>query len=110
MLEIFKTIKGISPPITKVLFAVRENHYSLKKFRNLKCNTIKTEKYGANRISYKGAQLWNQLPQAIKYSETINLFKSRIKRSNQINQIKTLFNVSISVVQGQNINCLPGLI
>ena len=32
MLEILKTIQGISPPITKDLFAVRENHYNLKNF------------------------------------------------------------------------------
>ena len=79
MLEIYKCTNGLSPPIMNGIFNLRNNPFNLRNYRELKCQNINTVRYGLNTISYKGPQLWQQLSQSIKSSNTPTIFKNRIK-------------------------------
>ena len=79
VLEIYKNLNGLAPPIVKDIFTVINNHYNLRNFRELKCQNIKTLKHGLNTVSYKGPQLWQLVPESIKLSKTSTIFKDRIK-------------------------------
>ena len=79
MIEIYKCLNHLSPPIMKNFFTIRENCYNLRNFRDLESGSVKTVNCGLNTILYRGPQLWQQVPEYIKNSENLNLFKSRLK-------------------------------
>ena len=79
MIEIYKCLNHFSPPIMKNFFTIRENCYNLRNFRDLESGSVKTVNCGLNTILYRGPQLWQQVPEYIKNSENLNLFKSRLK-------------------------------
>ena len=79
MIEIYKCLNGLSPPIMNDFFTYRQNNYSIRNFRELDCENVNTINCGLNTLSYKGSQLWQQLPEFIKKSENINSFKLNLK-------------------------------
>ena len=62
------------------IFQKQENYYSLRDLRSLVSKRKYTTSYGINTISFRGPQIWQDLPQEIKNSDSLNLFKSIIKR------------------------------
>ena len=62
------------------IFQKQENYYSLRDLRSLVSKRKYTTSYGINTISFRGPQIWQDLPQEIKNSDSFNLFKSNIKR------------------------------
>ena len=79
MIEIYKLLNGLSPPIMNDLFNIREMQYNLRNFRELQSYNVRTVRFGLETISFKGPQLWQQLPEDIKNSDSLNLFKHKIK-------------------------------
>ncbi len=78
--EIFKALHGSTPIYIKDLFEEKEKIYNLHSTVSLKkpkCNTVT---YGLNSFRYKGAQIWNNLPNEIKNSITLAEFKNQIKK------------------------------
>ena len=63
MIEIFKCLKGISPPIMNEIFRLRNIPYTERNPRNLDSRLPKTVYCGLETIAYKGPQLWQQLPE-----------------------------------------------
>ena len=61
-------------------FSYRKMSYNLRSFREIECENVNTLNCGLNTLTYKGSQLWQQIPDFIKSSENINLFKSKIKQ------------------------------
>ena len=60
MIEIFKCLKGISPPI------MNEIRNTIRNPRDLDSRLPKTVYCGLETIAYKGPQLWQQLPAKMK--------------------------------------------
>ena len=82
MTEIYKFDKGLSPPIVKDLFKARENVFNIRNFQTFATNTKHTTKYGTETITYRAPQLWNQLPDDIKSSTSLSVFRNKIKSWN----------------------------
>ena len=79
LIEVYKNLNGLSPPIMLDLFTTRENIYNLRNFRELHCEKKKTIRYGTETITYKAAQSWELLLCDIKSSPTFIEFKDKIK-------------------------------
>ncbi len=78
--EIFKALHGSTPICIRNLFEEKDKYYNLHPTVSLKqpkCNTVT---YGLNLIRYKGAKIWNDLPNKIKNSITLAEFKNTIKK------------------------------
>ncbi len=76
--EIFKALHGSTPIYIKDLFEEKDKIYNLRSIVSLKqpkCNTVT---YGLNSFRYKGAKIWNDLPNKIKISITLTEFKNQI--------------------------------
>ena len=80
MTEIYKFLNDLSPPIMNDLFQKQENYYSLRNPTSLVSKPKFTTTYSIDTISFGGPQIWQDLPQDVKNSDSLNLFKSNIKR------------------------------
>ena len=80
MTAIFKTQNSMNPPFINEIFRERENMYNLRNNNEFVIPRIKTVNFGSESIRYRGPQLWFSLPQDIRNTESLSLFKSKIKR------------------------------
>ena len=63
----------------KNIFQVNTNNsYSLR--LNLFCRNLKTVKYGSETISCLTPKMWSLVPEIIKISKTLNIFKNKIRK------------------------------
>ncbi len=79
-IEIFKALHSSTPIYIRDLFEEKDKIYNLRSIVSLKqpkCNTVT---YGLNSFRYKGAKIWNDLPNKIKNSITLAEFKNQIKK------------------------------
>ena len=79
LLEVFKSLNGLSPTFISELFQTKSSNYSLRSGHQLTLPPTKTRTFGTHSISFMGSLLWNRLPKEIKDSKSINQFKHRIK-------------------------------
>ena len=80
LIEIYKVKKGISPARMNEIFQFFENPvYELRSGVHLPSRNSRTVFFGTESIMNLGAKLWNMVPQNIKSSESLNVFKSKIK-------------------------------
>ena len=79
MIEVYRFLNGLSPPIMDDIFRLRENRYNLRNFRLLECHNVKTSIYGTETVTYKSSQLWNLVPPEIKNKDSLAQFKYGIK-------------------------------
>ena len=56
-----------------------DNKYNLRSQNDLNVPTIKTVWKGENSIRYFGALLWNSIPSNIENSDSLSMFKSKMK-------------------------------
>ena len=77
--EVQKNIYGLSPEIMSKIFSTTANIYNTRQFNVLKTPTPTSNRYGLNSIPYKANQLWNLLPENLKSSLLLTLFKNKIK-------------------------------
>ncbi len=78
--EIFKALYGSTPIYIRDLFEEKDkidNLHSTVSLKQPKCNTVT---YGLNSFWYKGAKIWNDLPNKIKNSITLAEFKNQNKK------------------------------
>ena len=80
MIEVYKFLNGLSPPIMEQIFNIRENTYNVRNFRTFSTRNVKTHIYGTETVTYKSAQLWNIVPTEIKNSQSLMIFKKAIKQ------------------------------
>ena len=76
--EVYKYIHVLSPEITNEVFS-RANIYNTRQFNVFETHIPTLNRYGLNSIPYKASQLWNLLPENLKSSPTLTLFKNEIK-------------------------------
>ena len=80
LIEIYKVKKGISPTIMNEIFQFFENPvYELRSGVHLPSRNSGTVFFGTESIINLGAKLWNIVPVNIKFSESLNILKSKIK-------------------------------
>ena len=77
--EIYKVLKGISPKIMENIFEINEHSHNLRSGITFKSHNFRTVHYGQQSLSYLAPRIWNQVPNDIKNSTTVTIFKSKIK-------------------------------
>ena len=61
------------------VFSTRANIYNTRQFNVFETHIPTSNRYGLNSIPYKANQLWNLLPENLKSSPSLALFKNEIK-------------------------------
>ena len=80
LIEIYKVKNSISPMLINEIFQFFENPvYELRSAVHLPSRNSHTVFFGTESIINLGANLWNMVPENIKTSETLSVFKSKIK-------------------------------
>ena len=78
--EVYKYIHGLSHEIImNEVFSTRANIYNIRQFNVFETHIPTSNRYGLNSIPYKANQLWNLLPENLKSSPSLTLFKNEIK-------------------------------
>ena len=72
---------GLSPPIANDILTLDQNaFYNLRLGVTVTRRNIRTNKFGFKTFSIIGAVLWGNLPNDIKNSDILNIFKQKIKQ------------------------------
>ena len=82
MIELYKIIHQIAPPIMNPLFIFRENTHNICYYQILSNNVRKTVRYGLKNILYRSPFLWPNLPQEYKSQKSLSAFKRKIRQWN----------------------------
>ena len=77
--EIYKALNNLSSPLMSELFRVKNMKYNFRNGSILVSSNSKTECYGKGCISYLATIVWNQVPEEIKNSKSVNSFKKKNK-------------------------------
>ena len=79
--ELYKVKEGLSPSIVTELFEHRDKqHYNLRNNAEFTIPAIRTVYHGSESISFLGPKIWNILPDRLKNANSLQLFKSEIKK------------------------------
>ena len=61
------------------IFALKNTGYNLRGGNKLNSNNIKSVNNSTETISYLAPKIWEQVPDKIKNSSSLNIFKLKIK-------------------------------
>ena len=76
--EIFKTQHDLNPCFMKDLFKQKDVSFNLRTSNLLDLPKGNTVKYGSNSVFFRGALIWNSIPDKIKEVEKLRTFKSKL--------------------------------
>ena len=79
LIEIYKSINNLSPPIMKNFFDLKNSRYDLRSKQLLKLPETSTSRYGTQALCFRGNLIWNTVPSKIKNIGNIQDFKKHIK-------------------------------
>ena len=77
--EIFNARNNLSPPAVQNIFRTTEPAYSLRRDTIFESPRIQTQWYGTESLTYLGLKIWSQVPNEIKESASLTVFKNKIK-------------------------------
>ena len=80
VLEVYRCYYNMAPKYMQDLFTHKENTDRLRDPYKLHQPKFNTVKYGFCSFTYFGAKIWNTLPPNIKSQESIDVFKTEIKK------------------------------
>ena len=72
-------MQGISPPLLNEVFVPRQCNYELRGNNFLERRRVKSVRYGTESISSLAPKICEILPNEIKDSDTLQIFKANIK-------------------------------
>ena len=78
------------------VFSVRANIYNAQQLNVFKTHIPTWNRYGLNSIAYKARQLWNLLPENLKSSPSLTLFKNELKLWELFSELRLLLFYAIS--------------
>ena len=78
--EIYKTVNGLAPTIMNSVFEIKDIEQNLRNKINFKSRRINSVPYGIDSLTYLAPKIWNIVPEGIKKSESLNVFKTKIKK------------------------------
>ena len=79
-IEIYKVMQEISPPLLNEVFVPRQCNYELRGNNFLERRRVKSVRYGTKSISSLAPKIWEILPNEIRDSDTLQIFKAKIKK------------------------------
>ena len=77
--EIYKTVHKLNPTFMTQVFEEKNVPYNFRENNSLALLKVKTSSYGIGTISYIGKKLWQALPNEIKESQSLEIFKQKIE-------------------------------
>ena len=77
--EVYICIHGPSSKIMNKIFSTRKNIFNTRQFNVFQTHIPTLSRYGLNSMPYKANQVWNLLPENLKSSPSLTLFKNEIK-------------------------------
>ena len=77
--KIFKARNNFSPPIVQNIFRTTEPAYMLRRDTLFESRRIQSQRYGIESLTYIGPKIWSQVPNEIKESASLSVFKNKIK-------------------------------
>ena len=82
---VYKVLKNVAPPIDSSFFDKQTSPYDMRDNNKLVQPAFNTMQYGRRSIRYQGPSLWNVLPPHVKCSESLDVFKSVLRRNDYLN-------------------------
>ena len=79
MTEVYKSLNHLNPAFMWDLFKIKETPYNLRGGSKLTLPQTHKVNYGLNALIFRSSLLWNNLPNYIKTSKSLPIFKSQIK-------------------------------
>ena len=73
-------MQGISPLLLNEVFVPRQCSYELRGNNFLERRRVKSVRYSTESISSLAPKIWEILPNKIKDSDTLQIFKAKIKK------------------------------
>ena len=73
-------MNGLAPTITNSVFEIKDTQYNLRNKINFKSRRINSVRYSIDSLTYLGPKIWNIVLEDIKKSESLNVFKTKIKK------------------------------
>ena len=61
------------------IFKLKENTYNLRNVHIFESQNPRTKKFGLDSIAYRASQLWKNIPEEIRNSTSLLMFKKKIK-------------------------------
>ena len=80
LIEVYKYFIRQSLDIMNTIFKLRQNTYNLKNFHAFESQNPRTKKFGLDSIAYRASQLWKNVPEEIRNSASLLIFKESIKK------------------------------
>ena len=77
--EIYKALHNYSSILMSELFKLKDIDYNLRGGKRLNSTNIKTVYYGTETISHLAPKIWEQVPEDIKDSSSLDIFTRKIK-------------------------------
>ena len=79
-IELFKIKSGLSNNIMYDIFQTRSIRYDLRSQTDFGGRCVNTKKFGWNSLRFFAAKVWNIVPSEIKNSESVEVFKNKIRK------------------------------
>ena len=80
---VYKCLHNISPSFLHDTFLIKTNSYNMRSSTILNQPRVNTVLHGLQSFNYHGAKVWNQLPEYIKVSPTLAIFKRLLAKYDQ---------------------------
>ena len=94
--EMYKCIMEYNPDYLNHMFTLKDTKYGLRN-SYISIPKVKTTRYGLKSLKYYGAKIWNMIPEDIKRSQSLPIFKERIKLWNRLNCICTICSLYVII-------------
>ena len=78
--EMFKISKNLSPDIVREIFQERSVPYNLRSDNNFASRHVNSVYHGIESLSFLGPKIWEQVPPELKALESLDIFKTQIKK------------------------------
>ena len=75
LIEIYKSLNHISPPIMQEFFDLKNTPYSLRNDNLLRLSKTNTSRYGTQALCFKGSIILNTVPNRYKNLNSLDKFK-----------------------------------
>ena len=79
LIDIYKSLNHISPPIMQEFFDLKITPYSLRNNIILRLPKTNASRYGTEALCFKGSIISNTVPNRYKNLNSLNKFKQQIK-------------------------------
>ena len=78
--EMFKISRNLCPELLNDIFLKRTNPYNLRRNDTFYSRQVHSVYHGTESLSFLGSKIWELVPLEIKESETLDIFKNKIKQ------------------------------